>query len=444
MGCCVGSVMSPVDEILVSIAPGESRFALLADGVPVEFFIDRGGAHAGDLVLGRIHNVNRGLKAAFVAFGEPQLGFLAAPGDLGEGDAALLQVMAPAHGTKGAVLSAAPSLQGELLAYTPARAGLNLSRRITDAARREELRTLLAPLLIAGEGLVVRTEAGHASDDALLGELALLRRRWQTVQSLAAKVTPPAFLESSSMLARLLADYPTVRRLRADDHASLAEIKALFPDALCDPGVFDREAGESLEQALEARVPLPGGGALTIEATAALTAIDVDSGGGAPLAANLAAVPEIARQLRLRGLAGHIMIDIIPLKDRQALGRLVSMLRQAVDIDPTPSHVVGVTPLGLIEMTRERRRPTLAEIMLDDKGPQRSGETLGLEGLRVALRTAVERPQAKIALAAAPAVVAALLRNRRALDEMARRLGFALPISAVSGIAGYEIIEESR
>jgi Rne/Rng family ribonuclease len=436
--------MAPVDEILVSIAPGESRFALLADGIPVEFRIDRGGAGAGDLVLGRIQNVNRPLNAAFVEIGEPRLGFLAAPGKRGEGDKAIFQVTAAARGGKGAVLSAAPSLQGDLLAYTPARGGLNLSKRIGDAARREALRSLLAPLLTPGEGLVVRTDAAQASDDALLAELAALRRRWRIIEDKAGAMTPPAHLEAPSTLARLLAEYPQVRRLRADDQASLAEVKGLFPDALCDEGVFDREVGESLDQALESRAPLPGGGALIIETTAALTAIDIDSGGGAPLAANLAAVPEIARQLRLRGVAGHILVDIIPLKDRQALGRLVSTLRQAVECDPTPTHVVGVTPLGMIEMTRERRYPGLAEIMLDDKGPQRSSETIGLEGLRAALSAALRRPQAKIAMKAAPAVAASLLRNQKALDDVARRLGRGVPIRPASDVIAYEIVEDAK
>jgi ribonuclease E/ribonuclease G len=436
--------MAPIDEIVVSLAPGESRFALLAQGVPVEFSIDRGGVAAGDLVLGRILSVNRALNAAFVEIGEAEAGFLAMPGAHGEGAAVLLQVTAAARGGKGAVLSAAPSLQGRLLAFTPARAGLNLSRRITDEARRDGLRQLLAPLLMPGEGLVVRTEAAMASDEALSAELAALRERWRTVRAVAAKVAPPARLEAASPLVRLLADHPSVRRLRTDDRAALAEVKALFPEACCDDGAFDRDVGESLEQALERRVPLPGGGALIIEVTAAFVAIDIDSGGGAPLAANLAAVPEIARQLRLRGLAGHILIDIIPLKDRQAQARLVAALRQAVAADPTPSHVVGVTPLGLIEMTRERRAPSLAEIMLDDTGPQRSAETLGLEGLRAALRAAFERPQAKIALRAAPVVVAALLRNRGALDDVARRLGRPLPIRAAPDVIAYEIVEDPR
>lgn len=436
--------MPPVDEILYSRSPGESRFALMTGGVPVEFVIDRGGARVGDCVLGRVLSVNRGLDAAFVDIGDPVPGFLPSPGPAhGEGAAVLLQVTAAARGAKGAVLSAQPSLQGSLLAYTPARAGLNLSRRIGDETRRETLRGLLRPLLEPGEGLVVRTGAAEADAASLSAELTILRQRWRALEAWAAKALPPSRLPGLSPLAELLVRHPAVACLRVDDRAALAEAKALFPGAVHEEGVFDREAGEALDLALDPRVALPGGGALTIEVTAAFVVIDIDSGGGAPLAANLAAIPEIARQLRLRALAGHILIDVIPLKDRQAQSRLVAALRKAVESDPTPTHVVGVTPLGAIELTREHRRPSLAELMLEAKAPERSAETLGLEGLRVALRAAFDRPQAKVALAASPAVAAVLSRNRDALDEVARRLGRPLPVRSRPDIDSFQIIEET-
>ncbi|WP_158240443.1 ribonuclease E/G [Telmatospirillum siberiense] len=435
--------MPPVDEILFSRSPGESRFALMAGGVPVEFVIDRGAAGVGAFVLGRVLSVNRGLDAAFVDIGEPLPGFLASPGAAhGEGAVVLVQVTAASRGSKGAALSAQPSMQGSLLVYTPARPGLNLSRRIADDARREGLRTLLRGLLEPHEGLVVRTEAAEADEAALLAELTSLRGRWRSLSEQAAKAAAPARLLAVPPLAELLAAHPRVAALRVDDRAALAEAKALFPAAIHEEGVFDREAGEALDQALDPRVPLPGGGSLIIETTAAYVTVDIDSGGGAPLAANLAAVPEIARQLRLRGLAGHILIDIIPLKDRQAQARLLAALRKAVADDPTPTHVVGVTPLGSVEMTRERRRPSLAELLLDGGAPTRNAETLGLEGLRAALRAAFDRPQARIALAAAPGVAALLSRNHAALDDAARRLGRPLPVRAVPDVATYQIIEE--
>ncbi len=251
----------------------------------------------------------------------------------------LVQVVAAAHGGKGAVLTRAVSLQGHGLAYTPARPGLNLSRRIADPLRRAALRQLLEGAMAEGEGVVVRTAAGSAGDQALLAELTDLRGRWRRVLAAAEKAAPAAVIDAPPALARLLAAHPGVMAVRVDDRAALAEVKRLFPDAVHQTRCFEDEAAESFDQALERRIALPGGGALIIEQTAALVAIDIDGGGGSPLAANLAAMPEIARQLRLRDLSGHILIDVIPLKDRDAQARVVAALREAVAGDPTPTHV---------------------------------------------------------------------------------------------------------
>ncbi len=431
------------DEIVISSAPGETRLVLLVDGRPVEFIIDRGEATSGDVVLGRVLSVNRRLDAAFVEIGDSQPGFLGAPRRLSEGDPVLVQVTAAARGAKGASLTAAPSLAGRWLVFTPFRPGLNLSRRVTDEAERTRLATALGRERAAGEGVVVRTEAAGVSDHDLLGELRILRQRWQTIAASAAQTVPPAALYRTPAVARLLADAPSVERIVVDDPAKLTELRAVFSIVEVRRDAFERSgAAEALEAALEPRVPLPGGGALIIEQTAAVTVIDVDSGGGSALDANLAAVPEIARQLRLRGLAGHILVDVIPLGDRRTLGRLVEELRKAVAGDPTPTRVIGATPLGLVEMTRDRRRPSLAEIMLAATAPQPNAETIGLEGLRAILREAAERPAARLALAAAPAVIAALRRRPAALAEAARRLGRPLALKEDAGLALFDLVEE--
>lgn len=436
--------MPPVDEILFSRSPGEDRFALMADGRPVDFLIDRGAAEAGAVILGRVKTVNRGLDAAFVDIGEPLPGFLPSPGPgHGEGAAVLVQVAQGARGDKGAVLDPRPSLKGRLVAYTPFRAGLSLSKRIDDPARRAALKGLLKPRLEEGEGLVVRTEAAHAGDGALLDELMALRVRWRGIAAEAARARPPARLSVVSSLARLLAAHPGVVRLAVDDRAALAEAKALFPAAHFDEGVFDREAGEALDQALTPVVPLPDGGRLTIETTAAFVAIDIDSGPGAPLAANLAAIPEIARQLRLRNLSGHILIDLIPVKDRQVQARLLAGLRRAVAEDPVPTHIVGMTPLGAVEMTREHVRPSLAEVMREPADAVPNAETLALAALRDGLKAALHRPSGRIAVEASPAVAAALSRRQTALDEAARRLGRPLAVRTRPDVETYRIVEES-
>ncbi len=435
--------MAAVDQVLLSVGPGETRLALMAAGHPVEFIIDRGDAAAGDVVLGRVLSVNRALSAAFVDIGEPQAGFLAAPGRLGEGDAALVQVTAAAHGDKGAALSAQPSLAGRFLAYSPSRPGLNLSRRLQDDAARARLAASLSAALLPGEGVVVRTAAGGASVEALAAELEALRDHWQAIKMAAAKAVPPCRLHAPPPLARVLALHPTVTQVRVDEASALSEVRVLFPDARLERGLFETSgAEESLEQALEPRLALPGGGALIIEAAAGLTVIDIDSGGGRPLDANLAAVPEIARQLRLRGIGGHILVDVIPLRDRRALGQVVLALRQAVADDPTPTQVVGATSLGLVEMTRHRLRPSLAEVMLHQPAAGLSPESLALAGLRAALRAMLERPAARFALAARPEVITALRRRPAALAEAAQRLGRPLTLIEDQRVALFDLMED--
>ena len=433
--------MESADAILLSAGPGELRLALMAGDRPLEFLVDRGDGSPGDVVLGRVLSVNRALDAAFIDIGEPTAGFLSPAGPAAEGQPLLVQVTAAARGAKGAELTRAVSLAGSVIAYTPARAGLNVSRRIVEDDERARLSAVLKPALTAGEGVVVRTQAAGAEAAALLAELDVLRGRWQAIEAARAVATPPARLHAPHPLTRLLGDYPDITRVVVDSAALLAEIRPLFAAAELRRDAFD-EVAEDLDAALDSRAPLPGGGALIIESTAALTVIDIDSGGGSALDANLAAVPEIARQLRLRGVAGHVILDIIPLRDRRALGRIVEALRHAVADDPTPTHVIGTTPLGLVEMTRERRRPTLAETMLEAAPVRRSADSLGLDALRALLREADARPGARLALAAPPEVVTALRRRPAALAQAADRLGRPLTLKEQPGLELPQVIED--
>jgi ribonuclease E/ribonuclease G len=434
-----------VDQILVSAGPGETRLALVADNRPVEFVIDRGDGAPGDVVLGRVVGVNRALNAAFVDIGARQPGFLAAPKGLSEGDSVLVQVTAAARGDKGAALTRALTLAGRYLVYSPTRAGLNLSQRLSDPGERERLHQVVASMLTPGEGVVIRSAAAEAPEDAVRAELLTLRLGWRNIETTSAVTGPPARLHAPSALAHVLTEHPSVRRVRVDDPQLLAEARRLFPLAELEREAFDDyDAAEVLVQALERHVPLAGGGALIIETTAAVTVVDVDSGPGAPLEANLAAVPEIARQLRLRGLAGHILVDVIPSRDKKILARIVDALRTAVADDPTPTQVVGTTPLGLVEMIRERRRPSLAEMMLADQAPRLNDETIGLKGLRALLRAATERPGVPLALAATPAVIAALRRRAAALADAERRLGRPVTLVEDRRVELYDLVEKPR
>ncbi|KIM00542.1 Cytoplasmic axial filament protein CafA and Ribonuclease G [Paramagnetospirillum magnetotacticum MS-1] len=217
----------------------------------------------------------------------------------------------------------------------------------------------------------------------------------------------PALLRRSEPLERLRAAFPQARLVTEAHH----------------------EVDEAMAAALDPVAPLPGGGRLVIEQTAALTAIDVDSAGGRPAEVNAAAVTEIARQMRLRNLGGQVVVDFISGRDRKPLFRLVEALRQAVAADPVPTHVFGLSPLGLVELTRERRGPSLAELLCR-RSLSASPETLALAALRSLLAEVLARPGARLGICAAPPVAAALAIMSAERTEAERLLGRPLVVCA--------------
>lgn len=424
------------DTLLCSASPGERRLALIEGGRVAELVIARPGQALGGIWKGRVVAVDRRLKAAFVEIGLERPGLLSGA-EVSEGQAVTVQALADPLPGKGAKLTTAISLTGRWAALTPSRPGAAVSRRIVDADARRRLSALAAALVRPGEGLVLRTAAADAADDAIAAEVATLRARWQRVAESADSAACPTLLLPPDAVGRLLADHPGVRRLLVDDDAAFAELRRDWPDLAerhRDGPVFDLcDAEEDLARALAPLVPLPSGGSLLIEQTATATLVDVNSGGGAIAEANAEAVAELARQLRLRTLSGRILFDAIPGGGRGRLQRLIERLRNVVADDPVPTHVVGATPLGLVEITRERRRASLAEIMLARR-LEPTAETVALSALRALLREAGSpgRPT----LHAAPAVAAALARLSPAMAETERRLGRAVTIVAAPSPPG--------
>lgn len=369
--------MARVDRIVIAASPGEARLALLAAGEVAEFRIERGAPEHGDLARGRVTGVDRRLGLAFVEIGGARPGILRKPGRLAEGQAVTVRVTAPARRGKGAVLVLAQG-EGEPAPPIPL-AALALTRALRS----------LRPL------------AGVTS----------------------AENADPAI------------------EIVADDAATLATIRKVAPTAsLIRGGFAGCGAEEALAEALAPSVPLSGGGALCFAETEGGAVIDVDGGSRRAEDANLAALPVIARHLRLRALAGHILIDLIPRGRRHALD-LAARLREAIADDPTPTRIAGATPLGMIEMTRDRHRASLAEIMLDPADPAPSAETALLAGLRALLAETAARPAATLALALPPAALAVLAARPGLRAEAEARLGRTLTVMAAAPGDGHAIRE---
>ena len=242
----------------------------------------------------------------------------------------------------------------------------------------------------------------------------------------------------------LLADPAALVRARgylAEWRPSLLDRLEHLPDAFAASG-----AGEQLAAALEPVVELAGGGRLIIQATAALTAIDVDGGGRRPLEVDLEAAAEIARQLRLRRLGGTIVVDFVDLAAKRDRARLLATLRAALADDPAPVRVWPMSPLGLVELSRKRSGPSLAE-QLGRSCPCCAGSGL-LPGVRrrseELMRDLAGRPPGRVSAAVAPDLHAYLTgAAATAWKTFAERQGRApaLQVDASLGPGGYRIEE---
>jgi Ribonuclease G/E len=358
--------------ILAEASPGEVRTALLLDGVLTEAWVERPARPdgVGDLQRGRVLAISAAMSGAFVALPGNETGFLPESA-----------ASAPRQPIKQAVQ------EGQIL-------GL----RVTRAAQAGKGPRLSAVLTEAEATLIAAAPAG----------------------------APRLVARGACAAQRLAARYPKAV-LRVTGAGLVARLRAALGDrVLAQHGaVFDEEIEGEFAALAESAVPLSGGGVLHIQTTRALTALDVDSGGaGDGLARfNETALPEIARQIRLRNLSGAILLDVAGLspKRRQAL---LEPLRAALAPDRL-ARLVGLTGLGLVEMVRDRIHPPLAEIL-------HAPLAEGLAALRQAVRDAAARPAQRLVLEGRPEVIAALRDLPGALDDYTALTGHVLDLRSVA------------
>ncbi len=456
------------DSVLISRGPGETRVALLSDGRLKELLVAREGATsvAGNVYLGRVEAVKKGIEAAFVDIGLGRSGFLALPearpvgsessgdhiGDyVNEGDAVLVQVLRDAAEDKGAKLTTHVNLAGVNLVFRPGHRGVSVSRRIEDEGERGRLTAAIEALAPDEGGFIVRTAASDAAEDALGTEARALAQRWKDICLRRANAKAPSALSVEPGPAlRVLRDHgPGIERIVADDPETLNEVREYcLAELPALSAVVEAHKGgqalfeafgveEQIDEALSPVVALPGGGSLIISQTPALCAIDVNTGaadGGSKeqtaLSVDLEAAAEAARQIRLRNISGLIVVDFVPVRDQGHKAEMLGALRAAVADDPLSPHVIGYTAMGLVEMTRRRHGPSLQEILClafeDRAGPSKSPLTVALAALRDVLREG-QGASVPLTLLAAPPVIGALRGPAKgALKEAEQRLGLAI------------------
>lgn len=400
-------------KLVISRDEFETRVALLEEGRLVEYYVERLGRRSlvGNIYKGRVENVLAGMDAAFVDIGLGRNGYLCVdevtvPEELAgqarkitnllkSGMEIMVQVVRDPMGGKGPRLSTQLGIAGRYVVYLPQVPVTGVSRRLEEP-ERGRLRAICRAIAPSEGGLIIRTAAEGADEDAICRDLELVMGIWQKAKIRAAGAGAPALVHAEPDLAmravrdllgfeggQVLVDDARLRR-RLKDY-----LQAVAPELgdqveLCNggPPLIERLGlQEEVKKALARRVDLPSGGYLVIDHTEAMTFIDVNTGRyvgrrtleETSVKTNVEACREIVRQLRLRDVGGIIVIDFIDMTDRSNRETVLAALEAELARDRSKTYVVEISPLGLVEMTRQSTSPGLWE-MLTVPCPCCSGE----------------------------------------------------------------------
>jgi ribonuclease G len=486
-------------EILVNVAPRETRAALLESGVVQELHVERTSRRGlvSNLYKGRVSRVLPGMQAAFVEIGLERTAFLhaadiAAPRSedtlvgaslsaledirrlVNAGDDILVQVIKDPIGTKGARLTTFIALPSRYLVYMPRGQAIGVSARIEDEGERARLKGVLGELVdgAVGGGYIIRTAAQGVSADHLRADMLYLGKLWEHVRSHSQAASPGSVVhedlplslrvlrdEFSRGVSRVLVDSPReYERMRAFAATFMPETAELVELYAGPRPLFDlNDVEEEIARALDRKVPLKSGGHLVIDQTEAMTTIDVNTGayvGHRTLEetifrTNLEAAVSIARQLRLRNLGGIIIIDFIDMRDEPHRRAVLSALERALAGDRAQTHIVSLSPLGLVEMTRKRTRESLEHLLCEPcpscegRGFIRAPETVCNEIFREIVRQSRQFASRELLILAHQDVVDRLLDEESAtLGELETQVGrpIRLQVEALYGIDHFDVV----
>ena len=388
----------------IIIAEQHRIAAVFSEDQIQELIVAKGNLQVGDVYLGIVENILPGIDAAFVNIGDSERNGFIHVSDLGPlrlrksagsitellapQQKVLVQIMKEPTGNKGPRLTGNVSLPGRYLVLMPFGRGVNLSSRVRNESERNRLRALAILIKPAGMGLLVRTEAQSMDEEAILEDLETLQKQWENVQQEAMTTRAPSLLNrDDDFIQRVLRDvYSTdVNRIVVDSHTGLKRVKQHlinWSGGKTPQGVLvdhHRERAAILEyfrvnaairEALKPRVDLPSGGYIIIERTEALTVIDVNSGSFTRSATaretvlwtNCEAATEIARQLRLRNIAGVIIIDFIDMDSHRDKLQVLEQFNKALRADKARPQIAQLSELGLVELTRKRQGQNIYEL----------------------------------------------------------------------------------
>jgi ribonuclease G len=387
-------------ELLITVDVTEQAVAVLEDDRVAEVYLERPGRRsiAGNVYKGVVDNVLPGMEAAFVEIGLDKNGFLYVDEIVGpelegkrhgrriqdllaRGQEILVQAVKDPMKSKGARLTTEISLPGRFVVYVPLGEGIGVSRRLEDD-ERTRLKEILRAIKLPNGGLIVRTAAEGASPEDIERDVRFLEKLWKEIQASAKKVPAPSLVYSEAELPlRVVRDLFTedFERALVDDDRTLRRITGYLKKT--SPHMAERVArykertplfeahGVDVEirSTLHKRVDLPSGGYLIFDYAEAFTVIDVNTGrfvGSRSRTStarleetvtknNVEAAKEVVRQLRLRDIGGIIVIDFVDMANPKNRATVEEALKQELERDRTKTYVVEISPLGLVEMTRQ-------------------------------------------------------------------------------------------
>lgn len=412
-------------EVLVNVAPTETRVARVENGVLLEVAIERANKRSlvGNIYQGKVVRVMPGMQAAFIDIGLEKAGFIHASdvsghrgnaddkgirGDaagnaengtrpdirqlLREGQQVTVQVTKEPISTKGARLTAQLSVSSRYLVYMPGVDHIGISQRIEQEEERDRLREQLSLAIAAsgmseeGGGYIIRTVAEGVSEEELVIDVEYLVRLWRLVKERIANTSPPHIIYQDLPLAlRTIRDMATedIEKVRIDSRGVFKQMcdfaEKFCPEALhCieyyegpRPLFYLYGVEDEINKSLERKVFLKSGGHLVFDQTEAMTTIDVNTGGFVGhhnleetiFKTNLEAAGAIARQLRLRNLGGIIILDFIDMQDPEHQRQVLRRLEKSLEQDRVKMKISGVSELGLVEMTRKRTSENLQQVL---------------------------------------------------------------------------------
>lgn len=404
-------------SLVVNATALEVRIALLENGQLTELYQERPALKSlvGRIYRGRVSKMLPGIESSFVDIGIERDAFLylddqplihLEDGDLANetnaseisdppvpllpaiqvGDDVLVQVIKDPIGSKGARLTRHINFPGRYVVYLPYGNHIGISRKLHDETERERLRTLLQAHSRAPEGFIVRTAALGEKDEDLITDMTLLREQWESVQkTFEARKGSRLIWEDVSLMKKILRDKfrEEVQSLWVDDATIYQEIcqfvEQFHPDWISRIRLFTSpvpifeafEIESEIMRALQPKVFLKHGGSLVFNQTEALVSIDVNTGAFSShqdlettvTQANLLAIPEIVRQLRLRNHGGIIVIDFIDMIDPTNQETVHTSLVSEFERDRQCSRIGPLSPFGLVELTRKRIGPSLERSM---------------------------------------------------------------------------------